>query len=172
MNNYYLFFISLIFFYFFNIFLIKNKILLDKIDSSQHKKFLVSESVPLSGGSLIFIAIIFLIEDVTYYNKILLSAVFILGVLSDLQKLKSPIIRLFLQCFIVFIILIFNENYISQTRLFYFDYLIENFFIIKFLFTLCLLILMNGTNFIDGVNGLSAGYFIIILLNILFISSI
>ena len=172
MNNYYLFFIFLIFFYFLNIFLIKNKILLDKIDSSQHKKFLVSEAVPLSGGILIFITIIFLIKDLSYLNKILLSAVFILGLLSDLQRLKSPTIRLFLQFFVVFIILVFNENYISQTRLFYLDYLIENFFIIKFVFTLfCLLILMNGTNFIDGVNGLSSGYFIIILLSILFVSS-
>ena len=172
LNNYYLFFIFLTFFYFFNIFLIKNKILLDKIESSQHKKFLVSESVPLSGGVLIFVAIIFLMKDLSYFNKILLSAVFVLGLSSDLQRLKSPILRLFLQFFIVFIILVFNENYISQTRLFYLDYLIENFFIIKFLFTaFCLLILMNGTNFIDGVNGLSVGYFIIILLNILFISS-
>ena len=63
------------------------------------------------------------INTATYYfDKILLSIIFFIGLLSDLQKLKSPIIRLFLQFFIVFIILIFNKNYILQTRLSYLDY--------------------------------------------------
>ena len=172
MNNYYLFFILITFFYIFNLFLLKNKILLDQIESSKHKKFLVSESVPLSGGIFIFVALVVFVKDLSYLDKLLLSAIFFLGLLSDMQRLKSPIIRLFLQSLLILIILIFNKNYISQTRLHYLDFLIENFFLIKFFFTLlCLLILMNGVNFIDGVNGLSTGYFIVILLNILFLTS-
>ena len=96
MNNYYLFFISLIFFYFFNIFLINNKILLDKIDSSQHKKFLVSESVPLSGGSLIFIAIIFFGRVLPHpYNFTPLIAVTLLSSYSLSNKLLVIAIPIF-----------------------------------------------------------------------------
>ena len=171
MSNFFLFTILIPILYFCNYFFVKNKILIDQIESSQHKKFLNKDSVPLSGGIFILISIIFFLKDLNYFDKILLSIIFFIGLLSDLQKLKSPIIRLFLQFFVVFIILIFNKNYILQTRLSYLDYLIENFFVIKIFFTLfCILILMNGVNFIDGVNGLSVGYFLVILLNILIIS--
>lgn len=171
MSNYYLFILLIPVFYFLNHYLLKKKFLLDKIESSKHKKFLTSESVPLSGGILIIIGILFFIEDLNYIDKILFLGMFSLGLLSDMQKLKSPFVRLFLQSLIICILLFFNKNFLIQTRLSYFDYLIENFQVIKILFTLfCLLILINGTNFIDGVNGLSSGYFIVIILNIIFIS--
>ena len=171
MSNYYLFILLIPVFYFLNHYLLKKKFLLDKIESSKHKKFLTSESVPLSGGILIIIGILFFIEDLNYIDKILFLGMFLLGLLSDMQKLKSPFVRLFLQSLIICILLFFNKNFLIQTRLSYFDYLIENFQVIKILFTLfCLLILINGTNFIDGVNGLSSGYFIVIIINIIFIS--
>ena len=171
MNNYFLFIILIPVLYFFNYFFVKNKILIDQIESSQHKKFLNVDSVPLSGGVFIYLSVIFFLKDLNYLDKILFSIIFFIGLLSDLQKLKSPIIRLFLQFFIVLAVLILNKNLILQTRLSYLDYLLENIFIIKILFTLfCILILMNGVNFIDGVNGLSAGYFLVILLNIFIIS--
>ncbi len=168
MNNNYLFLLLLPTFYLFNYFLLKNKILLDQIKSSKHKNFSISENVPLSGGILVFISLIFFTKELDNIDRLLLSAIFLLGLLSDLQKMKSPFFRLLLQSFIIFLILFFNKNLISGTRLGYLDYLIENFFIFKFFFTLfCLLVLMNGSNFIDGVNGLSAGYFIVIIVNIL-----
>jgi len=168
LNNNYLIVLLIPAFYILNFFLIKNKILLDQINSSNHKIFLNKDSVPLSGGILIFISLIFFIKEISYFDKILMSFIFFLGLLSDLQKLKSPIIRLLLQFLIISIILINNKLYISQTRLIYVDYFIENYFLFKFFFTVfCLLILINGTNFMDGVNGLSGGYFFIIIINIL-----
>ncbi len=157
MNNYYLFLILVPLFYLFNNYLIKNKILLDKINSSEHKKFINNDLVPLSGGVLIFISLIFFIKELDYINKFFLSVLFFFGLLSDLQKLKSPIIRLILQFIIICTILFYNETYVYQTRIIYLDYLIQNYFIFKFFFTIfCLLIVINGTNFMDGVNGLSA----------------
>lgn len=168
MNNYYLFLLILPLFYFFNNFLIKNKILLDQISTSNHKIFLNKDLVPLSGGILIFTSLVFFIKDLSYFDKLLLSFVFFLGLLSDLQKLKSPIIRLALQVLIICIILLNNDVYVLRTGLKYIDYLIQNYFIFKFCFTaFCLTILINGTNFIDGVNGLSGGYYFIVIVNIL-----
>jgi len=168
LNNYYLFLLILPLFYFFNNFLIKNKILLDQISTSNHKIFLNKDLVPLSGGILIFISLVFFIKDLSYFDKLLLSFVFFLGLLSDLQKLKSPIIRLALQVLIICTILLNNDVYVQRTALKYIDYLIQNYFILKFCFTVfCLTILINGTNFIDGVNGLSGGYYFIVIVNIL-----
>ena len=46
-------------------------------------------------------------------------------------------------------------------------------FIIKLIFSIfCILILINGTNFMDGVNTLVVGYFILALSNILYLSEI
>jgi len=152
----------------FNNFLVKNNILLDKINTSNHKIFLNKDSVPLSGGILIFILLVFFIKDLSYIDKLLLSFVFFLGLLSDLQKLRSPIIRLVLQILIICTILLNNDVYVQRTALKYIDYLIQNYFIFKFCFTVfCLTILVNGTNFIDGANGLSGGYYFIIIVNIL-----
>ena len=170
MNNYYLFPFLVLFFYILNYILTRNKILLDKIESSYHKKFLTSDSVPLSGGILILIGIIFF-NELSILDKILLSAIFFIGIFSDLQKLKSPLIRLLLQLFVILIILILNKDFVIQIRVSYVDYLLENYIIFKILFTLfCLLILINGANFIDGLNGLCSGYFIIVIINLFIIS--
>ena len=46
-------------------------------------------------------------------------------------------------------------------------------FLIKLFFTLfCILVLINGTNFIDGVNTLVIGYFILVFSNILYLSNL
>ena len=171
MNNYYLFPFLILFFYILNYIFKKNNILLDKIESSKHKKFLISDNVPLSGGILILIAIIFFVNEITILDKVLFSIIFLVGLSSDLQKLKSPLIRLILQFFVILIFLILSKDFVIQIRISYVDYLFENYIVFKLLFTLfCLLILINGTNFIDGLNGLCSGYFIVVIINILIAS--
>ncbi len=171
MNNYYLFPFLILFFYIINYAFIKNNILLDKIESSNHKKFLISYNVPLSGGILILIGIIFFTNEITILDKILFSSIFFIGLLSDLQKLKSPLIRLFLQFITILIILILNKDFDIQIRASYIDYLLQNYIFLKILFTLfCLLILINGSNFIDGLNGLCSGYYIVVIINIFIVS--
>ena len=73
MNNYFLFIILIPVLYFFNYFFVKNKILIDQIESSQHKKFLNRDSVPLSGGFFIYLSVIFFLNDLNYLDKILFS---------------------------------------------------------------------------------------------------
>ena len=51
---------------------------------------------------------------------------------------------------------------ISSTRIYLLDFLISNNLFSYFFSTFCLLILINGSNFIDGLNGLLVGYYFLI----------
>ena len=55
------------------------------------------------------------------------------------------------------------EIQIVSTKIIFLDYLLSNFYFSLIFTTFCLIILMNGSNFIDGLNGLLIGYFLIIL---------
>ena len=104
------------------------------------------------------------------YNLIIFfTLIFILGIFSDLGLLESPLKRFFLQSIIILSFLIFYETGISSLRIEFLDYLIQYKIINLFFTTFCILIVINGSNFMDGVNTLVAGYFILILLSLLFI---
>ena len=64
---------------------------------------------------------------------------------------------------------IFSNIFVESVRINIIDQLLEN-YAFKLLFTsFCILILINGSNFIDGVNTLAIGYYLLVLL---FISTI
>ena len=48
--------------------------------------------------------------------------------------------------------------------------LISNYYFNVFFITFCLLVLINGSNFIDGLDGLNLGYFLSLLIIILMLS--
>ena len=128
-----------------------------------HKSFVSKNSVPISGG-LIFIltAILFLRFD-NYFNYIIFL-IFVVGVLSDLNTLKSPYKRFFLQISVILTFVFFSKIFISSIRIPIFDHLLT-FTLFKYFFVVfCLLILINGSNFIDGVNTLLIGYFLSVIL--------
>ena len=56
---------------------------------------------------------------------------------------------------------------ISNVRVFFIDFFLDYKFFSYIFVTFCLLIVVNGSNFIDGLNGLVSGYYIIILAVIL-----
>ena len=86
-----------------------------------------------------------------------------IGILSDINYLNSPNKRLILQFLTICIFLIFFDYRISDLRIDLLDFIfLDTYF--KFFFTaFCILILINGSNFIDGSNGLNLGYFSIVL---------
>jgi UDP-N-acetylmuramyl pentapeptide phosphotransferase/UDP-N-acetylglucosamine-1-phosphate transferase len=64
-----------------------------------------------------------------------------------------------------------NEVFIVDTRILLIDNFFDSFQFISILFTVfCLLVLINGTNFIDGVNLNAIAYYTIIYLIIIYIS--
>ncbi len=150
-------------FIFLNSFLIKNKILLN-YSGSTHQKFSGLTQVPLTGGIFIFISILYL-----YFNEIesviyLFSFLFILGLATDLKIIASPKIRFLIQATLLFLVVYLSDLKIYPTRVYIIDFLISNNLLNYIFSTFCLLILINGSNFIDGLNGLLVGYYLLISL--------
>ena len=163
MNELIIIVIAFLFFNFFNNFLTKKKILLN-YSGSTHQKFSGLTSVPLTGGIFIFFSILYF-----YFNEIesilyLFSLLFILGLATDLKLIDSPKIRFLIQATLLFFIVYISDLRISPTRIYILDLLISNVLLSYFFSTFCLLILINGSNFIDGLNGLLVGYFLLISL--------
>lgn len=156
--------IYLFFFVLLNYFFLKKKILLDNVKSSEHKNFLGKNNVPISGGILAYSIVFFFLQDITIINKLIFLVILIIGILSDTNKLISPSKRLIFQTLLIIFYLYINKLFINETRIIFLDFFLEKNFIFKLLFTaLCILILVNGVNFIDGTNILAGGYILSVL---------
>ena len=143
-------------------FILKNFNLLTDNKIYPHKKFASKDkNVFISGGILIFFFILFFSLDNLFIFYV--GLVFILGIFSDLFFLKSPLVRITLQTIVVFFSVHFLSIEILSTKIFVIDYLLNYKSFSLFFTTFCLLILMNGTNFIDGLNTLVVGYFLSVI---------
>ena len=86
--------------------------------------------------------------------------------MSDIKKINSPKLRFIIQTLIVLVVVYFSSINVFETRIVFLDQLLAN-EIFKILFTVfCILIVINGCNFIDGVNTSLIGYFLIVSLNL------
>ena len=142
--------------------IIKKKKLLPNYTGNIHQRFVGKQIIPLSGG--IFIVSAFLImfyKDYTFFC-IILSLVFLLGFFSDIKFLSSPKYRFFFQSLVIFLFVYFSNLQIYPTRVLFLDLILENIWISYFFTVFCILIAINGSNFIDGLNGLVLGYYLII----------
>ena len=148
-------------------------ILIDQINISNHKSFINGDKItPLSGGIVFFLTLIFFLPENYKYLNILIFFIFLIGLLSDLNILHSPTFRIIFQITVIILYLSLFDNFVTSIRIDFFNDLL-NIFLIKLFFTLfCILVLINGTNFIDGVNTLVIGYFILVFSNILYLSDL
>lgn len=169
MINHIIFFLlfSIILLLILNYILKKKNILIDNHKSGSHK---ISKhpNVIVSGGiffSLCFASII-LYFDISY-SYFYLIIIFFVGILSDLEILNSPKIRLLIQTIYILSLVYLFKITIEETRIDIVDVLLNN-SLFGIIFTAsCLLVLINGANFIDGLNGLSSGYFFLVLIFLL-----
>ena len=146
-----------------NYFLKKNN-LLANYSGENHQKFLGKKTIPLSGGLYLLVGLICI-----FFNQFILFGfffflIFIIGLTSDLKLLNSPKPRFLLQSIIIFIFIYYSKLNIDSTRIGLLDFFLENFFWSCVFTTFCLMIAVNGTNFIDGLNGLVLSYYLILLL--------
>ena len=142
-----------------NFFFKKKKIILD-IKSLPHKSFVSKDKVPITGGLILIFSFLILLTLFTIDIKIIIFFIFLLGFMSDLNYLKSPIKRFFLQIVILIIFINLSDNFVTSLRIPFFDRLLE-YEIFKNIITIfCYMVLINGSNFIDGVNISVLGYFI------------
>ena len=163
MEKFIIIIISFLCFIFLNNFLTKKKFLLN-YSGSVHQKFSGLTNVPLTGGIFIFFSILYFyfyeIENIIY----LFSLLFILGLATDLKLIVSPKIRFLIQAILLFMIVYISDLRVYPTRIYIIDLLISNNLFSYFFSTFCLLILINGSNFLDGLNGLLVGYYLLISL--------
>ena len=154
-----------------NFLLIKKNFLIDLRKKSKHKQLSgnIKKKVPLAGG-IIILLILNYFNFQNFFFLLITSLILILGILSDLDILRSPKKRILIQSIIVVIYLISSDIYFDDLRFAPINELL-NFYPIAIGFNLfCMLILLNGTNLIDGVNNSVIGYFLSISLILLFLS--
>lgn len=150
----------------FNFFFVKKKFLVDRKELI-HKSFISADLVPISGGFLIITNLVLFNEN--YLANIFFAIIFFLGVCSDLLIIENPKKKILIQFFIVVFFLLFLKVSIFSTKIFFIDFLIQNKVFSILLTAFCLLILINGSNFLDGVNTLVCGYYILVLLVVLYV---
>ena len=144
-----------------NFFFIK-KNYLPSLSGDSHQKLTLNNPIPLSGG--VYLIIIFYFY---FFNEIgllffFIFAMFFVGFLSDIKIIKSAKKRFFLQFLVIMPLVIFYDLKILSTKIFLLDVFLETYFINYLFVSFCILIIVNGSNFIDGLNTLLIGYYLII----------
>jgi len=117
---------------------------------------------------LFFITSIFFKKFEIFFNFLfLLTPIFIIGLLDDIKLNLSPSKRLIFITFSLLIIIYSLNINIFDIDIYFLQNFLNEYYFLKLLFvTLCFIFLINGSNFIDGFNGL-LGIHAIVLITIL-----
>ncbi len=129
-----------------------------------HQSFSNKKDIPLAGGFFILIPIVFFLNNL-FINCFIVS-IYLIGFFSDRKILISPKKRFLIQCFLVLFFVAIFDITIYSSRIELFDIFLNNKIFAVLFSAFCLLILINGSNFIDGLNGLLVSHTIIILLTL------
>jgi UDP-N-acetylmuramyl pentapeptide phosphotransferase/UDP-N-acetylglucosamine-1-phosphate transferase len=162
MNNIYFIIIPILLYFFNNI--LKTKKFFYNYSGESHQKFSGEKYVPLTGGLYLIIFLAFFLNQNFIELYIFLFLTFSIGLLSDLRLVSSPVKRFTMQTILILFFLYSFDLQISFTRINFLDHLLTNIYFSVFFTCFCLVILMNGSNFIDGLNGLVLIYYTIILI--------
>ena len=157
-----------IFILFINKFLLLKNILISETGDI-HQKFASKSPVPLTGGLFIFLGYLYFLNEKIFSFILFSFIIFVLGIFSDLKIIKSAKKRFLLQIFLILSYIIFNDVQISDTRMFFLDNILHNDYINYLFVTFCVLIIINGSNFMDGMNTLCVGYYLLISAIIFFL---
>ncbi len=148
---------------FLNKYLINRKFLISET-GDKHQKFASKINTPLTGGVLIFLSFIYLLDKLEIFFIIFSFLIFLLGIFSDLKFFRSAKLKLFLQILIIILFVILSEIEIIDTRIYLLNELLTNKYFNYIFVAFCILIVVNGSNFFDGLNTLGIGYYLLISL--------
>ena len=181
LNNIILFFFliafGLFFYKYFLIFL--NKYNIDLLIDNEFRKPQAFHQLPIStsGGIGIFFSFLilffysFYFKQIFYYEYLsFCSLFFFLGLSDDLKLNLRPKLRLLLMIISLIILVILNKFYIQNTGITFLNRLLQIDIFSLFFVCLCFLFIINGSNLIDGYNGLLGIHSLIILINLFFIN--
>ncbi len=143
-------------------------ILMDK-KIEKHKKYSSKNNSHLLGGLLIlfFLSHYYFLVSTNYLIYSFLFSFFLIGIMADTRGINSVSQRFILQLIITLCFVNLINIEINYTKISFFDEILEINLINTLFVTFCLLVLINGTNFLDGINGLVITYYIIIFLILL-----
>ena len=170
-NNFYIIFITFSLSFLIGYVLREKNILIDQVTYSKHKKLKnnFSKSPPLCGGIIIFLCSILFFKNsslLIFFSLLILFT----GLLSDTNRVPSPRTRIVFQLIISFGFVILTDLTIKDLRIEIFNYYLS-FNSISILFTIfCILILINGSNFLDGLNTLVIGYYSLVCIFLILLS--
>ena len=161
----FVFFISKFFLHFFN----KTEFKILKDDQFNKPQAFHENSTYRLGGLIIFLSLSFVIFYLFVSKKYFISEYisfcilfFFLGFFDDLKIDIKPKFRLFLMIIFLIFLIIFHEFKIERISLEYLDHLIKIDIFALFFVCLCFLFIINGSNLIDGFNGLLSIHSLII----------
>ncbi len=159
-------------FYAYFLFFKKFSLLNENSNISHHKSFIKNKKKPILIGGIFIITIIILFSNFIFFPvKLSLLLIFLLGLSSDKNIFPNPKIRLIVQLLIIMYVISFYDLKILDLRIEFANDILSN-SLFNYLFTIfCIAILINGSNFIDGLNGLLIGYIILVLVSLLFVTA-
>jgi len=144
-----------------NKFLINYDILISET-GDRHQKFASKDKVPLTGGIFLFSNFLFFFNEEILSFILFSSLILLLGIFSDLKNIKSAFTRFIIQISLVLSFVIFNDFQLFNTKIYLLDKLLAykmfNYLFVSF----CILIVINGSNFFDGLNTLGIGYYLLV----------
>ena len=142
------------------------KILIYRPNLSHKEKF--ENTIFNTGGLIFFLYLIILyIFNSNFYDLnifLFVTLTFLIGFFSDIKKDFNTNLRLFLISLFSIIYVVMSNNLILDLKFNIINNLFASYPIYSIFFTsICLVILINGINFIDGVHGLVLLYGLLVL---------
>jgi UDP-GlcNAc:undecaprenyl-phosphate/decaprenyl-phosphate GlcNAc-1-phosphate transferase len=135
-------------------------------------------ATPVIGGLCIYFSLLLVFFNFLFFNNIIFldyvmfcTLFFFLGFLDDIKININPKIRLGLMILFLIILVISNNLYINKTGIAILNIWLENSDLFSLFFIcLCFLFIINGSNLIDGYNGLLGFHALIITTNLFFVN--
>ena len=107
----------------------KKKNILCSFTGDSHQKFTNEHSVPLTGGLFIYIFFFLFLFNELLNFQIFIFLIFLIGISSDLNLIRSPEKRFLLQIVVVVFSVFFNNLTIQNTGVDLLDYILKNNFL-------------------------------------------
>ena len=128
----------------------------------KHQIYNQQNKIPLSGGFVLLIYFLMNHYDQNITLTFYIFLFFLIGLIGDLNLFKSVMIRFLLQILLIVFFVISINISVMDLRVSFLNEILDNFYFNIFFVSFCFLVLVNGSNFIDGCNGLAIGYYLII----------
>ena len=160
------------------LFIIKKADLRMLADDQFKKPQAFHENLTYRLGGIIYFSLLILVFLYLYFARNFLSLeyilfctfFFILGLTDDLKANIAPKLRLIIMIVFLIALVLFNDTHIKKTGLDFLDNLIDIDIFSLIFICLCFLFIVNGSNLIDGFNGLLCIHSLIIFITLFLIN--